>query len=566
MSSAQREQGRGLPVSWRSSTVLAVVKAALLAGMVLLSLLWWRSDADLCLCEYCPDGYCSYGEQIHAALTSRAPGAWPRLLESGRHFLHAHSPLAPTLQALVMLAGLGPVLAFVLINLAATALSWLAIRRTVARASPPRADVLLMLFVAFCSNAIVIRSVARPVTDAVGMTCTIWTLVALGRHLEARDRRSAARLLVLQILGLASRVSFIPMLAMPALAELVEPTGGRPLRARVAAAARAAATFGLLPAVLFFGTARALGLEHVRAAWAWAHDARYVSTDPLGDFVSSSVLAGGIYLILGLCFAGRTIVRERTLRIHLAWVLLYSAFLGAGRGALWPRYFLPVVPSIMIVTTPALVALARSRIVVAWGMVALLALWGLHSIQPLVTNAPRSLSLLGSDFLEAGARDAHPSDVRLGASARAKLAVSASQSAADAALMIDGRRDTAWSSGAPLLPGVAITIALDKPRRVTSILLPGPPLTPLRGLVVQGSRDGRTWDPLDARVEGSGFFAERPGVVLRLPGTRVRALRIVANVVRTKPWVVDELEIRVARRGDSHRRAIPGSDETVAPR
>jgi hypothetical protein len=34
---------------------------------------------------------------------------------------------------------------------------------------------------------------------------------------------------------------------------------------------------------------------------------------------------------------------------------LYLAFLGLGGGALWPRYFLPLVPSLFVLSVPGLV-------------------------------------------------------------------------------------------------------------------------------------------------------------------------------------------------------------------
>jgi hypothetical protein len=379
------------------------------------------------------------------------------------------------------------------------------------------------------------------------MACTVWTLVALTSYRESRGRASAAKLLVMELVGLASRVSFIPMLAMPALLEL---TDTRALRARLASAARASVLFGVLPAVVFFGAAHALGFEHVRDAWRWAHESRFVSATPLHDFARSVVLAGGVYLILGVLGSGAPGRAQSAFRVHLVWVFFYLLFLTTGRGSLWPRYFLPIVPSILIVTAPALARLAAVRTQLAWGLVTMLALWGLRSAVVSTDDPRQSLALLAGDVVQGRSRAAASLGSPLGAAARARLAVSVSQSMDDASLMIDGRPDTAWTSATPLLPGVTITIDLGKARHVVAIVLAGDPSPPLEDIAVQGSRDGRTWQPLDAQVVASGFFTDRVAgpMALRLPGGKLRHIRLVTTARRDEPWVVRELDVRVARR------------------
>lgn len=537
----------GWSVAWPRTALLVAV----LACAVVVSLLWWRTDANLCVCEYCPDGYCTYATQIHALLRATSPAPVARFLDEAAAYLHAHSPLAPALIALLQLAGLRPVPAFMLLSIVATLLSWRSVRRTVERSWSVRPVLVLQLMIAFVANPIVIRSVARPVTDALGMLCVVWVLAALDRHLATRDRRSMAWLFVLQLVGLASRVSFIPMLGMPALAELAEP-GPSPVRLR--RALRAGVVLGALPALLFFGVLRVLGLEHVHDAWVWAHQPEFVAKAPVLDFGGSLMLAGGGYLVLGLLSRGGRPV-TRAWRIHLVWVALYIAFLGTGRGALWPRYFLPVVPSVLIVATPALLALDRRSVRLAWGVVGLCALLGVHAVLR-ARHARESIPLLARTV-------SWPTEhARTGrtwtAGTRAGVTVTSSTEPASAALMVDGRSDTAWSTIDRQAAGTSITLDLGRPHRVRALRLATDGAATRADLVVDGSLDGETWRRLPVTFRSTDFFAERPWLELRLRGPRVRTLRVTATTARPVAWTIDELQVRVARdAARERRRAAP---------
>ena len=514
-----------------------VLLGTLLACLVVLSLLWWRTDADVCICEHCPDEYCTYATQIHALLDGSSPDPIAHFLDEGAAYLHAHSPLAPALVALLLFGGLQTVPAFALLSVAATILCWRILRGTIERAWAPREPVLLMLTVAFFANPIVIRSLARPVTDAIGMLCAVWSLAALDRHLATRGRRGALRLVAAQSAGLASRVSFIPMLGLPMLAELAEPG---PWRERLGRAARSGIVFGALPALLVFGTLRLLGLEHVVDAWAWAHQPDFVSKAPLRHFAASATLAGAAYLALGL-LGFREGRLTRAWRLHLAWVVIYLTFLAAGRAALWPRYFLPVVPSLLVVATPALLALDRRSARLAWGIVALCALLGGHAVLR-TRHAREALALAGGSI--AGT---HEHGRALSAAERAGVSVTSSVEPASAALMLDGRVDTAWSTIAPQAAGTSITLDLGRPQQVRELLLATDGAVTRGELIVDGALDGEAWARLPVRIERTGFFARRPQLALRLPRRRVRRLRITATAPREIAWEIGELDVRVAR-------------------
>jgi hypothetical protein len=185
------------------------------------------------------------------------------------------------------------------------------------------------------------------------------------------------RLGALQILGLFARPSFIPMLGMPALAELVR---SGPLRLRLRRGLRGAVLFGLLPALGCGAIVKLLGIEHTLWMWQSAHQPKYLPPDRVRALLSSLLLAGGPYLLLGAFALRRAAWRGTTIYLHLAWIALYVSFLFFGGASLWPRYFAPIVPSVVIVATPALDALVRRRRTAAIVLVAAIALWHLARV------------------------------------------------------------------------------------------------------------------------------------------------------------------------------------------
>src|SRR5262249_34593401 len=147
-----------------------------------------------------------------------------------------------------------------------------------------------------------------------------------------------------QLIGLFSRVSFIPMLGLPAVAELLEPGSWAQ---RVRRALTSGLIHGVLPGLLFVAINASLGTLHLQAVWEFAHDPSFVRSYTLTDFVVSLTVAGQGYAILAIALAPPGLLTHRTVRLHLAWLCLYVSFLGLGGGALWPRYFLPAVPSLL---------------------------------------------------------------------------------------------------------------------------------------------------------------------------------------------------------------------------
>jgi hypothetical protein len=124
-------------------------------------------------------------------------------------------------------------------------------------------------------------------------------------------------------------------------------------------------------------------------------------------------------------------------------------------------------------------------------------------------------------------------------------------------LAADGDPRTRWATARPQAPGDWLRIDLAAPRALTGVrLYTANPTDAARGLAVEGSEDGATWRPIDARLvtEGrlrwAGFGILRDGVDaqrLEFDPVRLRALRL--TLTRGDPvfdWSVHELTVYAA--------------------
>jgi hypothetical protein len=500
-------------------------------------------------------------ERIADALDG-SPGAIARLAGFGRSFQHAHNPLGPALASLGPRAGLAPVAAFSLVSALATLVAWRA-TRALAGADLEVADgatARSLLLLAFFGNALVVRSFARPITDATGLACTALSLVALVRWIERPGPLTAAALLVAQSTALAARLSCIPLLAMPALGVLLaRPSSGDPANPgrRLVTAAFA---FGLLPAVVVFGAARLAGFEHLARVWRFAHRESFASSHTPQEFVRGFVAAGGLLLVVGGLARGngRSDVRRR---IALAWACLYLAFLAAGRAALWPRYFLPVLPAAVALAARPLATLARERFATAamFASVAVATTW--LATRPAMDDLGTAADRLARGGLAACAPDASAGRaLRLDGSV---LVASENGQAADHAR--DGRAETGWSTLGPVRAGTTFAVGFERPRPVRAVVLRSHPQEDPERLEVDLSDDGERWH--SARLSSpsgssSGFFDRGPGTTLAFEPEQAKWVRVRAGVDGKHPWSIREIEIRGSLRDESDRdRALGAPDD-----
>lgn len=509
--------------------------AGLAVALVVLSLLWWRIETDYCECEHCPDGYCTYAERLAAVLVARDLPAVDALRTYTQGYMHSHSPLAPILVALLTLPTGSTVLAFMLVSVAATLVAWRAVRRSIVTAWAPPASLVAWLFVGFLSHALVLRALARPMGDALGLACVAIALWMIQRHQMERSSRSALLLGAVQLVGLFSRVSFIPMLGMPVLAELIGP-GRWP--ARLARAVRAGAIFGLGPGLAFLGLTWLLGAQNLRLTWEFAHRPDFTAFATPAHFLVALAVAGQGYAVVAIAMGRLAWLGHPAFRLHAAWIALYGAFLALGGGALWPRYFLPLVPSVLVLATPALARLPAANL----RAVMLLFLAGNVLYVTPVTR----------DRLGEPARLLLNELWSLPGRARAQIAIQPAGAVAShrpeiAHQVIDGVLGTGWSPGRPQVPGTWVSVDLGAPRLVSGLVLRGPPAQYPRRYAVDTSVDGQAWTTAVGRGHGladlRGFLDPWPRLCVDFPPRPARFVRVTSAATHPAPWSVHEVEI-----------------------
>jgi len=535
----------------KGTTVAVAIAAPLLGalaglGAVVLSVLWWRTEANLCFCEHCPDLYCQYGHVIRSVLTQWDSASLQQLAQFARWYQHAHSPLTPVLQALVSLVIPDPIASFMAVSIGATIVSWVVVRRVIRTGWSPQAWLMALLFAAFCTHVLVVRALARPLTDAVGMACTVGGLWALQRYLERRDASASAVLLGIQFLGLFARVSFIPMLCMPVLGEVAVPGS---LSDRARRALRSGLLYSALPAALYFGINAGLGTLHHGEALRFAHREEFTHFYTLRDFLTGLTLAGQGYVVLLLAGVSRPMWTSLTFRVHAIWVLTYAMFLASGGGALWPRYFLPLVPSVFVLSAPLLSNLGERH---PWNVRALLAVFIVGNVLyagPVSRDLrPVARQLAVELRAHLAGRGVPPDLVRL---APAGLAVTTDHEASGAGLASDGNLQTSWASAPSQGPGIQIQVDLGSIYPVRGLVLWTTLAEYPRGFTVETSLDGTAWTSAAERrgVRGLiGFLDEVPHLFVPLAGEPARHLRISATRRDPARWRIHEIGVYVAGR------------------
>ena len=120
--------------------------------------------------------------------------------------------------------------------------------------------------------------------------------------------------------------------------------------------------------------------------------------------------------------------------------------------------------------------------------------------------------------------------------------------------MIDGNRGTRWSSGAGQSVGMSVTVDLGGPQTFSEIVMDaGISIGDfLRRYTVQVSDDGRTWTDI---AIGPGRPSLTGEMVIALPPTTARHLRLVSGATSGSWWSIHELNLRT----------VTGSADPVRP-
>jgi hypothetical protein len=134
------------------------------------------------------------------------------------------------------------------------------------------------------------------------------------------------------------------------------------------------------------------------------------------------------------------------------------------------------------------------------------------------------------------------------------LAVTASRASGKGRLALDGDPTTRWATGHPQSPGDWVQIELAEPRVIRAVRLwTATPSDSPRGLALEGSEGGTTWQPLVAELSTEGLLRWGGMTVLHdgltavrldFPPVKLRALRL--TLTRSDPvfdWSIHELTV-----------------------
>lgn len=125
------------------------------------------------------------------------------------------------------------------------------------------------------------------------------------------------------------------------------------------------------------------------------------------------------------------------------------------------------------------------------------------------------------------------------------LAASSSESATSLANLTDGDLTTRWSSGTGQGPGTWVSVDLGSAQEFNQVVMDSgtSPGDYVRGYQVETSPDGVTWNAI---ARGQGSTGE---MVIPLPPTTTRHLRIASEAPSGSWWSINELNLRTSAAG-----------------
>ncbi len=509
-------------------------------GAAWLSLLWWRIEADRWIGHYCPDEYCTYADHLRAVLFGGGPAARRQLAEFVATYMHAHNPLAPLLQVPLAAVTPHPMMAYVLVSAGASVLACLALRHLLL-GSGYSPWLVALLPAALATHVLTVRAFARPQTDALGLLATVAALWALERAHQRLTPGRALTLFTAQFVGPFARISLIPMLGMPALAALTSPG---PWEGRLRATLRAGVLFGLLPGLLYLALHAALGTLQLDLMWAFAQRAEIVADYTWGRALSSITLALQGYGVILLAGASVALWREPRVRIHVLWIALYVTAMGFGRTTLQPRYFLPIVPSIILVAAPVLAEFERRRPWNARALILLFIVANVLYVTP-VTHDVRAASRLLQHDLRVGLTPP-PLPVGFVAVPARELTLTAVETSDRIRLAADGNLETGWGTTKAQTVGSYVELDLGRVRKLGGLALSSTLDEYPRAYAIEVTLDGESWQrvAMDRGQRGyGGFLLPVPRLVVPLPDIPARRLRVALTGQHPARWAIQEVAV-----------------------
>jgi hypothetical protein len=331
------------------------------------SILLWQHDYSRHAAHWDADLFGVYAKQLADHATQ------PALREAARAWMagsiHAHNPLVPLVVAAPVAAGVPVEHAYLALSAVASMASlWLLHHLLRRRLALPSSLSLLAVALAGC-HLVLVRSFARPVTDAMGHLLTVAALDLTLARLGGRDARRTAALALLGLLQPLARpqgLAYIPFFTFAALLA----DRWRDGRLEPRDALRTVAVLGGLPVIALAVLFLAFGWwSNLQALLEAAR--RFLPWYTLRDFGASSLAVVQALPLLWIAAWRRR--GDRGLQLLVLWAAYYVAVLVAVRAPFWTRHFLPVLPTVMALTAVALGELRGRSRAIGVALVALLA-------------------------------------------------------------------------------------------------------------------------------------------------------------------------------------------------
>ncbi len=504
-----------------------------------LSLLWWWTDLlHYPLFNECPDWFCFYADGIYRAVVTRDLSGLFSWLPT---YAHAENPLVPLMTAALRSVFGDTILSFVTLSIMATLGTFLLLNRMlrVWAGSEDRGRILLGL--TFLGHVIVIARMALPITDAAGMFMAIVGLEAIYRYFLAPGLKTGVWLCLTMVLALMTRIALAPLLGVTPVFLLIHRAGST-WRQQVGGM-----IFGsVAPVALYLGGLWAAGLlPTLNLMWQKNHLPEFVAFYSFRVF-KQSFLMWGQGLVLFALFNRR--LRHPAFMLHLIWLTLYLGFLLANHSALFYRYFLPLVPSLVFLAAPAILRMTASAPRLSHAVVYLMVLGNVAyaaSVQDW-----RLFLKAYADWRNGITPTQIPSSLMPIPPTNWRAAVSNHQGSAREAF--DGNPATRWTSGEAQRPGQFFEVDLGEDTCIAAVeLLPGPFSSDYpRQLRVEVSLDEARWiqvkdmSGMQVWVLRALYSHVEPKIDLVFPPRQARYVRLTQTGSDPfKWWSIEEMQV-----------------------
>lgn len=333
---AWRRGGRWIAFAFVALALAATVSSALL----------WQRDYTRRLPHLDADRYAESAEQLARFVLD--PDARPAIVAWFRDHPHSTTELVPAVLAPFVLIGVPATYAYTLLSALASWLALCVVQRVAARGLDVSDATAWLVAAAMACHPLMLRTFARPVTDAVGLLLVVCTLGVLLRRMRTPGRCDELLLALLVLAHPLARpqgFGYWPFIAVAMLfVDRVREGEWPPLPTLFVRGLRVFA-----PPLLV------LGALYVQLDW-WhnvglmmekARRFRLAST--AGDFAASCmgvVQALPLLALLRPRHPGRPFWRDPRTRLLTAWVFFSAMLLVAVRAPFWLRHFVPTLPAI----------------------------------------------------------------------------------------------------------------------------------------------------------------------------------------------------------------------------